>query len=160
MKKMIIKLTTLFSLILAALLLSPSSYAAEEPVSTGYLNNSAIGKHDVLSYHQDKSAKKGSKTYIHNWKGADWHFTSESHRDLFAENPEKFSPAYNGFCSNALTLGEGLIRTNGQVWHIWNGQLHTFYAERGRERWMNGDYESLNKQAAAAWKEELAKFKK
>ena len=160
MKRLTIKLTAFFSIVLMALLMSQKGFAAEEPVSTGYLNNSAIGKHDVLSYHQGKFAEKGSKTFVHNWKGADWHFANEAHRDLFAANPEKFSPAYNGFCSNALSLGEGLIRTNGKVWHIWNGQLHTFYAERGRVRWVNGDYEAFNKQAAAAWKEELAKFKK
>ena len=108
-----------------------------EPVSTGRLNNSAIGKHDVVSYHESKNAVKGEKVFIHQWKGADWYFSSQEHRDLFAANPEKYHPAYNGFCSNALSLGKGLVKTNGKVWHIWKNQLHTFYAKKGKQRWLD-----------------------
>ena len=129
-------------------------------VSTGYFNNSAIGSHDSVAYHSQGQASKGDKRFSFNWKGADWHFATAEQRDLFAENPEKYSPAYNGFCSNALTLDEGLIRTDGTVWHIFGNQLHLFFAERGRIRWVNGDYQDLKKQADLAWKSELAKVNK
>ena len=158
MKQNAIKLILLFSLMALMSALSSVVFAAE-PVSTGRFNNSAIGKHDVLSYHQSKSATKGTKTFVHNWKGADWHFASEEHRDLFAAEPEKYSPAYNGFCSNALSLGKGLVRTNGKVWHIWNGQLHTFYAKPGLDRWLENDYEKVKADADKSWQAELAKAK-
>jgi len=134
-----------------------NSALAEEPVSTGYLSNTAIGKHDTTAYHLQNKASKGEKKFSHTWKGAEWNFATAEQRDLFAANPEKYSPAYNGFCSNALTLGEGLIRTNGSVWHIFGDQLHLFFAERGRVRWVNGDYDDLKKQADSAWKEQLSK---
>ena len=134
--------------------------AAKEPVSTGLFNSSAIGKHDVLSYHKLSKAVKGEKTYVHKWKGADWHFASEEHRDLFAANPDKYSPAYNGFCSNALSLGKGLVKTNGKVWHIWGNQLHTFYAQKGKDRWLDNDYAKVKADADKAWQAELAKINK
>jgi len=129
---------------------------SSEPVSTGFLGNTAIGKHDTTAYHLKGRSAEGEKRFKFTWQGADWYFASAEQRDLFAENPEKYSPAYNGFCSNALTLGEGLINTNGQVWQIFGDQLHLFFAERGRQRWINGDYTELKKQADAAWQEQLA----
>ena len=136
------------------------SIASAEPVSTGYISNTAIGKHDTVSYHTNQQATKGSKRFVYQWKGADWYFASAEKRDLFASNPEKYTPAYNGFCSNALTLDEGLIRTDGSVWHIFDDKLHLFFAERGRVRWVEGDYAELKAQADAAWKAELANLKK
>jgi len=133
---------------------------ANEPVSTGYISNIAIGEHDSVSYHLNKTPAKGDKRFVHEWQGAKWYFATAEQRDLFAADPEKYKPAYNGFCSNALTLNEGLIRTNGTVWHIFGDSLHLFFAERGRVRWVNGDYADLKAQADQAWQEQLAKLKK
>lgn len=155
------KLFHAISVLIMLFLMSISSNVAlaKEPVSTSYINNNAIGKHDVTAYHINKEASKGEKRFGHEWKGALWYFATVEQRDLFAENPEKYSPAYNGFCSNALTLDEGLIRTDGTVWQIFGDQLHLFFAERGRVRWVNGDYETLKKEADDAWQFELARLK-
>ncbi len=130
---------------------------AQEPVSVGRFHNGVIGKHDTVNYHQLNRAEKGKAGFVYQWKGADWFFTNEQHRDLFAANPEKYAPAYNGFCSNALSIGKGLVRTNGKVWHIWNGKLHTFFAKDGRERWLENDYSEMVAAADKAWLEELSK---
>jgi len=53
----------------------------------------------------------------------------------------------------ALSLGEGLIKTDGTVWEFFGGNLHLFYAERGRQRWLNGDWEAYKVQADKAWAE-------
>ena len=139
-------------------MLASTHVFAKEPVSTGYVGSTAIGQHDVTAYHLNRSATKGDKRFLHEWKGAKWYFATVKQRDLFAANPTKYSPAYNGFCSNALTLNEGLIHTDGKVWHIFGDQLHLFYAERGRVRWVNGDYKALKKEADAAWEVELRAF--
>ena len=130
---------------------------AHELVSVGRFHNGAIGKHDVVNYHQLDRAAKGESELVFRWKGADWFFVNKQHLDTFASNPEKYAPAYNGFCSNALSLGKGLVRTNGKVWHIWNGKLHTFFAKRGRDRWLNNDYSEMVAAADKAWREELQK---
>ncbi len=151
----VVRKSTLFLM----MLLSGIAHAAE-PVSTGWLNNAAIGKHDTAAYHLNKAAEKGDKRFAHEWQGAKWYFATAEQRDLFAADPEKYSPAYNGFCSNALTLGEGLIGTDGSVWHIFGDQLHLFYAERGRQRWLKEDYAALKAVADAAWQKELAEYQK
>lgn len=97
----------------------------------------------------------GNETHTVIWQGAEWRFASQVSADKFAENPTKFAPRYNGHCANALSLGEGLIPTSGKVWEFFGDRLHLFYAERGRQRWLNGDWKTYQITADAAWKTEL-----
>lgn len=131
---------------------------ADEPVSKNFLTGIAIGGHDSVAYHrlgssEPHQAVEGNKTWKVEWKGADWLFSSKTDRDLFAANPGKYSPAYNGFCANALSLGEGLIKTDGRNWQIFDGRLYNFYAARGRERWLSGDFTEYKTVADKAWEE-------
>lgn len=142
------------------LLLLPVISFAKEPVSTGYFGNTAIGGHDVTAYHQLENgadAIKGVKEYVVQWKGAKWRFVSEADSKAFAANPEQYAPAYNGHCANALSLGEGLIKTDGTHWAIFDNQLYLFFAGRGTKRWSNGDYKVYKEEADRAWKAILAK---
>lgn len=129
---------------------------ANEPVSTGFWSNVAIGKHDTLAYHQSgltgsTPVSKGEKRFIVTWQGADWYFASQASADKFAKNPRKYSPTYNGHCANALSLGEGLINTDGRVWEFFDDTLYLFYAERGRQRWLKGNWKDYQKEADQAW---------
>jgi hypothetical protein len=133
------------------------SVQASEPVSKSYFGDIAIGGHDTVAYHgvaatNPHKAIKGSKTWKSKWKGANWLFTTEADRDLFAANPERYSPAYNGHCANALSLGEGLIKTDGTHWQIFETKLYTFYAARGRDRWMDGNFKEYKVESDKAWK--------
>lgn len=146
------KLVSFFALTLALI----GSAASAEPVSTGYFDNTAIGGVDTVSYFDAQArgthqTAKGSGRFEVQHLGAVWRFASQASADKFAANPTAYVPAYNGFCSNALASDEGLIRTDGSVWEFFGGKLHLFYAERGRQRWLNGDWQAYNRQAAEAW---------
>jgi opacity protein-like surface antigen len=132
------------------------SAAAAEPVSKSRLSGVAIGGHDSVAYHQierdpQQSAIGGAKTYTVEYKGAKWRFASKESSELFAANPDKYSPVYNGHCANALSLGEGLIRTDGTHWEIFEDNLYLFYAARGRVRWTDGNWKTYKIEADAAW---------
>ncbi|MEM7196184.1 MAG: YHS domain-containing (seleno)protein, partial [Pseudomonadota bacterium] len=146
--------------VVAFFLIFPAHLIADEPVAKSRLTGVVIGGHDTVAYHSDESvanhiATKGDKTYTVEWKGAKWRFASKEHADAFAASPENYSPAYNGHCANALSLGEGLIRTDGTHWEIFDGQLYTYFAARGRDRWMSGDWKSYKQEADRAWREIL-----
>lgn len=154
--------TLLSSVICSLFLLSPAF--AYEPVSTSFWSDTAIGGHDTLAYYQEKNTGKknlsgsspvaqGKKQFTVMWQGAEWHFASQASADKFAADPEKYVPRYNGHCANALALGEGLIPTSGKVWEFFGDELHLFFAERGRQRWLNGDWQSYQAQADQAWQQ-------
>lgn len=128
----------------AAVLALPMSALGAEPVSKSTFRGVAIGGHDSVEYHAltaepHASAVKGSKSYVVKWKGATWRFLSKASADAFSANPEKYSPAYNGFCANALSLGKGLLKTDGTHWEIIGEKLYLFYAAKGRDRWLAVD---------------------
>jgi len=127
---------------------------AEEPVSKSLVSKIAIGGHSPTSYHQSQQANKGEKQFIYDWKDAKWLFANAQERDLFAADPTRYAPAYNGFCANALSLGEGLVKTNGRHWRIIDDRLYLFYSAKGRERWGTNTVEYIG-QANAAWQKEL-----
>ena len=138
------------------LLLAASAVQAAEPVSKSRFGGVAIGGHDSVAYHElqrepQALAAEGNKRYTVEYKGAKWHFASEESAERFRADPERFSPAYNGFCANALSLGEGLIRTDGTHWEIFDDNLYLFYAARGRERWTDGNWEAYKADADKAW---------
>ena len=147
----------LFTLVFASVALFFTVMAsAAEPVSKSRLGGVAIGGHDSVAYHQierdpQQSAFGGVKTYTVEYKGAKWRFASKESSELFAANPDKYSPVYNGHCANALSLGEGLIRTDGTHWEIFEDNLYLFYAARGRVRWTDGNWKTYKIEADAAW---------
>ncbi len=133
---------------------SSSLYA--EAVSKSYWGDKAIGSHDTVAYHSSHAKTEhkeviGDERFAVKYLGANWYFASQASADKFKENPAKYKPLYNGHCANALSLGEGLIATNGKVWEFFGDELHLFYADRGRQRWLDGDWKSYRKQADAAW---------
>lgn len=142
---------------LVMLFVSSALFAAE-PVSQSYFGSVAIGGMDTAAYHlpqvqKEHKAVMGDSKFTVKWKGAKWRFASQASADKFASDPELYQPLYNGFCSNALSLGEGLIKTDGTVWDFFGGKLHLFYAESGRQRWLSGDWKAYKVQADKAWAE-------
>lgn len=142
-------------LMLAALSLSTEVPAAE-PVSKSRLSGVAIGGHDTALYHElqrspQAQAIEGSKHFTVEYKGAKWRFASAESSERFRAEPDRYLPAYNGFCANALSLGEGLIRTDGTHWEIFEDKLYLFYAARGRERWTDGNWQTYKVEADKAW---------
>ena len=134
---------------------------ASEPVSKSSFGNVAIDGHDTFAYHSEQAiaeykATQGSKKYTVKHKGAKWRFASQENADTFSADPDKYSPAYNGHCANALSLGEGLVKTDGTHWEIFGDQLYLFYAGRGRERWLDGNFESYKTDADQAWQQIVA----
>lgn len=144
-------------LALAALfMLLAGTVNAAEPVSKSKFKGVAIGGHDTLAYHQlpatpHPPAVKGSKKFVVKYKGAKWHFGSQQSADLFKADPQRYSPAYNGHCANALSLGRGLLRTDGTHWEIFGDKLYLFYAARGRDRWTDGNWQQYRVASDAAW---------
>ncbi|MEE9322205.1 MAG: YHS domain-containing (seleno)protein [Granulosicoccus sp.] len=138
------------------LLVFSSLSNAAEPVSKSRFGGVAIGGHDTAAYHQlerdpQANATEGAKKFVVKYKGAKWRFATAESAARFEAEPERFEPAYNGHCANALSLGEGLVRTDGTHWEILDDQLYLFYAARGRDRWLDGNWESYKVEADAAW---------
>ncbi len=146
------------SSVLFALLLPCLSLASSEgPVSANFFGV-AIGGMDSVAYHDQDAAGPhkavaGGKTWVYEWRGAEWRFADQDNYDRFRADPERYRPAYGGHCANALSLGEGLIETDGSHWEIFGDRLFLFFAARGRDRWLDGNQAAYREEADRAWRE-------
>ena len=151
---------SLFLVLIAALTAAPGG--AAEPVSIGRFGNTAIGGKDTVSYHapavrQSHRVSEGESRYAVKCLGATWRFATQASADRFAASPAAYVPRYDGYCANALSTGEGLVRTDGQVWEFFGDKLFLFYAEPGRQPWLKGDALAYEREADKAWQAILQK---
>ena len=57
----------------------------------------AIKGYDTVAYFKEGRAVKGQRKFAHLWNDAKWYFASESNREMFAADPEKYAPQYGGY---------------------------------------------------------------
>ncbi len=119
--------------VVAALMVTPTVHAAD-PVYTGWFSDVAADGYDVVAYFTRGEAVEGSDEYTHEWRGAEWHFVNEDHLERFRADPEKYAPAYGGYC--AYAVAEGTAEAGDpRAWTIHEGRLFFNYDDGVQARW-------------------------
>ena len=124
-------------LALAAALAMPgmSLASAGKPVNTlGSPEGIAIGGYDPVAYFREGGPRKGSPDHAVMQGGATWHFVSAQNKALFAVDPERYKPAYGGFCAYGTSRGY-LVKIEPEAWSIVDGRLYLNYDLGVRETW-------------------------
>ncbi len=116
----------------ALLMVTRPLLAAEKVFARG---GAAIRGYDPVAYHLEQKPVKGEAEYRLDWKGHEWRFKSAANRDLFAADPEKYAPAYNGFCAYAVSEGY-TASTVPEAWTIRDGRLFLNYSLSVRSTWL------------------------
>ncbi len=111
----------------AAALVAARSTMAQE--NTQYYNlddtKIALGGYSPVSYFQEDRAEKGSKHFKSQFEGVAYYFTSQAQKVAFQKDPNKYVPAYGGWCAFGIAVG-GLFRADPENYKIVNGQLLVF----------------------------------
>jgi len=117
-------------------------------------NNSGqvIEGYDPVAYFTMGKAVRGLEAHCYKWLGAEWHFATLEHRQLFLANPGKYIPQYGGYSSVSALFG-GHHQADPESWKIINDKLYLFYKMPNAHAWNSG----WNKTQAADRKWEKAK---
>ena len=118
---------------LTLLLLATAAFSAD-PIETGTFNNKAIYGYDTVAYFTDNKALKGNKKINFEWRGAQWHFATQEHRDMFVSDPEKYAPQYGGYCAYAMSDGR-LVGIDEDAFTIHEGKLYLNYSNSVMKEW-------------------------
>lgn len=97
-------------------------------------NGIAVRGTDVVAYVTEGRPVAGSAAFSHAWGGATWRFATAAHRDLFAADPERFAPAYGGFCAWAVAQGY-TAPIDPRAWRIVDGRLFLNYSASVQRQW-------------------------
>lgn len=107
-----------------------NSVLADSRINTGYFGNVAIQGYDPVAYFTESEAVKGSEEHALKWLGANWHFASEEHKEMFSANPSKYAPQYGGHCATGMAIHGGLTKDiDPEAWAIIDGKLYLNYSK-------------------------------
>lgn len=114
-----------------------------------------IEGYDPVAYFPEAGGKplKGSPEIAQNWRGITYRFATEANRARFLENPDRFEPAYGGWCAWAMVEGDR-VEIEPKSFLIQDGELLLFYDSffaDTRKSWSKGDEAALRTKADAAW---------
>lgn len=141
---MIASLKTRLAVFAALIISAVSAQAADS------YDKPAIGGYDVVSYHQESGPVRGSGFHAVTHDGASFLFANEENKAAFEQNPEKYVPAYNGYCAFGASLGkkfhsnpevykvvDGVVylNINGDIQKKWEGALED-NIEKADKNWM------------------------
>lgn len=143
----------LLLLIASALLFATSALASEPPVYTGLLSNTGAGGYDTVSYFETGTPTKGSSDYTTQYQGATWRFANAENLARFEDNPERYAPAYGGYCAWAVSQGY-LAKGDPQHWSIRDGRLYLNYNRSVHDQWLE-DPDGFIRKADTNWPEVL-----
>ncbi|TRY29896.1 YHS domain-containing (seleno)protein [Aliiglaciecola sp. M165] len=135
-------MTKLFNLktLLAVLVMGFTSVAFAGVDTQTNENGVILAGYDAVAYFTVGEPTLGNAEFTAVHKDAIYRFSSAENRDLFTQNPEKYEPAYGGFCAFGATFGKK-FEVDGKAFEIVDGKL----------------YVNKNRQVYDAWKQNIPK---
>src|SRR2546428_4990903 len=75
-----------------------------------YTNNTpGLVGYDPVAYFTDGKPVRGSGYHVTVHDGVTYVFTTEEHKKMFEANPQKYLPAYGGYCAYGVAVGEKFV---------------------------------------------------
>ena len=135
-------------LIVASLVLATGLAFAKDLVNTDRKGLNLDG-YDPVAFQTFGKAYQGTESLTAAYDGATYRFVSEKNRELFQKDPEKYVPAYGGYCAWAVSQGK-LAPVDVSTWQIVDGRLVLNYDASVRAKF-DADRDALIKKADANW---------
>lgn len=86
----------------------------------------ALAGYDPVAYFTEGEAVKGLPENVTTYQGVSWRFANKEHMELFLQQPERYMPAYGGFCAYAMSEGYTAY-SDPSVWRVIDGRLFLNY---------------------------------
>lgn len=102
-------------------------------------NGLAIEGYDPVSYFDGKPAE-GKNNLTYSYKGVIYRFANQENLAKFKSAPEKYEPAYGGWCAYAMGENGEKVKVDPETYKIVSGKLYLFY-----NFWANNTLEKWNK---------------
>lgn len=113
----------------------------------------AIQGYDPVAYFTSLKAVKGSPTNYFVYEGITYYFSTKANLEIFKLNPEKYEPAYGGWCAYAMGNDGSKVEIDPETFKIVNGRLllyYNFYFNNTLKKW-NMNEQALKKSADLNW---------
>ena len=109
----------------------------------------AIHGYDAVAFHTEGKAVIGSAKYAVVHDGAAYRFASEANRKRFEESPQKYAPAFGGYCAFGVAMG-AKFDGDPRVFEIVDGTLYFNLDPDIQKKWSADKAGNIEK-AGANW---------
>ena len=89
-------------------------------------DNIALEGFDPVSYFDGKP-QVGKSEFKFSYKAVTYRFISQSSLSRFKSNPEKYEPAYGGWCAYAMGESGEKVKIDPETFTILDGRVYLFY---------------------------------
>ena len=86
-------------------------------------NDVILAGHDTVAYFTEGKPVLGSAEFTAQHDGAVYRFASAANRDLFRADPDKYAPAYGGYCALGTSFGKK-FEVDGKAFEVVEGRLY------------------------------------
>lgn len=140
--------------------MSAGEMAETMQVSRAYLNNNNIPSSGValegycpVAYFAANKPLMGKPEFASDFKGVTYYFVSADAKAMFDKEPQKFIPAYGGWCALGMAVGDK-FPVDPKTFKIVDGKLHLFLKNKNVDAldlWNKGNADEYVEKAAAHW---------
>ena len=82
----------------------------------------ALQGYDPVAFHADRRAVRGDPGILSEHDGYRYLFATKENKAVFEQEPQKYLPAYGGYCAYGVSLGV-LFPVSIDTWEILDGRL-------------------------------------
>ena len=86
----------------------------------------ALEGYDPVSYF-NRQPREGREEFYSGYKGITYRFATATNLNKFKANPEKYEPAYGGWCAYAMGATGEKVKIDPETYKILEGKLYLFY---------------------------------
>lgn len=112
-------------------------------------SNIALQAYDPVAFFTDHKPVKGSPFISAGHAGHTYLFASEEHKAEFLRQPDKYLPAYGGYCAFGVSIGK-LFPVEIDTWEIIDGRLTLQFSQDIKKMFAEDKAGNLRK-AEANW---------
>lgn len=131
-------------IVLVGSMASASAFAQDYSHSTPGMSG-----YDPVAYFTDGKPVRGSGRHVTVDDDVTYAFASAEHQKMFEANPQKYLPAYGGYCAYGIGVGKKFV-ADPDVWRIVDGKLYLNLDESVQQKWEK-DIPGYIKKGDANW---------
>lgn len=98
------------------------------------ISTPGLSGYDPVAYFTDGKAIRGSGFHVAVWNGVTYAFASKDHKALFEKTPEKYLPAYGGYCAYGVAVAKKFV-ADPEVWTIVGDKLYLNLDKDIQQKW-------------------------
>ena len=136
--------------LLTIVLMSILSFTSLSAMAASY-NNSVTGVsgYDLVAYHTEGRPTKGTGHHVSEHNGVTYLFANSDNKKTFDSNPDKYLPAYGGWCAFGVSVGKKFV-SDPEAWKIVDGRLYLNLDKNIQADWLK-DVPGRIKKANKHW---------